>query len=594
MEGQADFDAPDAGRSAWEEKARAGAESAAVGEWRAALDRWQAHLSHWEDTVDDAKGDVDKFASQENKLRERWQILRNRESELRLAGAVFDPIEPFQDEAKFHPQEDDDPSIWEENVSDGKEPASSWKKALSAWSLYQDEAENRIKEIKATFDQAAKNSDQAAEDPEQVINDLAAREKNLRERMNRLDRQQGKYLRADNGAARPERSFPYGDRFVSDAAGNRVSWEKTVRAGQSKPVAWKIALDGWQRRLDMWDTAIDIVIDRAVIPLRARQASLLRQEDDLLKLEQQLRGQGLALDDLARGPAQADDYFRPEQGQGPSAWETRVRTRQMRPSVWGAALESWAARLNAWREEMWEVHPDAGVVARADGRGQWVPGMPGTEDNIQAALQQARAEAELATLRQWEAELRGASERLQAREDDLQEDGRDLSAEIDPTPFPDVERFLPTVAGPSAWEAEVQAGTASSSDWKATLGEWEAYQEKWDEALRNAEIDDVDGLAERENNLREAAKSQLAWTARLREDGATDEDLAIDPFPDEARFMLTAEDTSQWQMDVEAEKVPLSAWRTALAAWDAYLERWGQRLGAVDEDSSDAESEDEA
>ena len=245
---------------------------------------------------------------------------------------------------------------------------------------------------------------------------------------------------------------------------------------------------------------------------------------------------------------------------------------------------SWAAHLDAWQEQLWDRHPDKGVVARFDGRGQWAPGMPG-------------AEALLLPLAEREDGLRQADEQLNAWDSDLREEDE----------YPDAlglpesegeERFAVTAGGPSAWEADVRAGDVSPAAWDQAMSEWEAYQERWRDALAavqaEANVGKIRAMADREASFRNDA------CAGLREREATLHAAGVGP--DELHLALlsrTRESScqrrtghAQWEMDVRDGLASLAT--TGMpnwTAWGTHQNEWFDAIDAADTDTDEAEAD---
>jgi hypothetical protein len=289
--------------------------------------------------------------------------------------------------------------------------------------------------------------------------------------------------------------------------------------------------------------------------LRSRQGFLLKREDILLRAQMSLRNAGMAADEPASGAPSGGDAFRPAGASRHSAWEARVRRDQERPAAWDVALDAWQERLDAW-------HAAIG-------------------DN----------EVQSVTLRKEEAELRQGAADLRAREDALRVAGRDPET-LGIAPFPGEERFLAVADGPSAWEADVRAGTAPLAAWIAALSAWDIHQNGWQEALLSTSSRTIGDLAEREASLRLGAEDLRDRERDLRDQGVDDQEMTLEPFPDEERFQPTPAGPSAWETDVRSGAASLPAWRDALSAWDERQDEWDRALADIEVEFED-EDEDE-
>jgi hypothetical protein len=280
--------------------------------------------------------------------------------------------------------------------------------------------------------------------------------------------------------------------------------------------------------------------------LRGRQQLLLKHEEALLRAEMSLRNRGVAAGGPASGAGSGGDEFHPAGTSGHSAWEAKVRQDQERPVAWDRALDAWQQRLEAWHAAIGDT------------------------------------EVQIATLGTEEAELRQGAATLRERAEALRAARRDPDT-LGIAPFPGEERFLAVAAGPSAWEADVRAGATSLAAWNGALSAWDAHQTRWQEALLDASSRTIGDLIAREASLRQAAAGLRDREQDLRDRGVDDEEMSLEPFPGEERFLPP----SAWEAAVRTGRASLSAWRDALSAWDERQDEWDQALVEIEVEFED-------
>lgn len=157
------------------------------------------------------------------------------------------------------------------------------------------------------------------------------------------------------------------------------------------------------------------------------------------------------------------------------------------------------------------------------------------------------------------------------------------------------ERFAVTAGGPSAWEEDVRAGDVSPAAWDQAMSEWEAYQERWRDALAavqaEANVGKIRAMADREVSFRNDAAGLREREATLHAAGVGPDELHLAPFPDEGKFMPTANGPSQWEMDVRDGLASLADWDAELTAWGTHQNEWFDAIDAAETDTDKVEAD---